>query len=305
MDDFDLVKNQMVLLKDQITILIDEIAKLNPAFIAFDIQKITKEEEAKCIHQGIDHLKVTPLDQWHHLHKTLNAYSDFYKDFSLSTQYVHRIPGVVVITQNQTFINTLVDNVNDAKDEIARIVRQNRESKQRHEFIHKAFKGIMTEQLYRKIHYVIEPVKNVWFNWASRPVPRIMSIEQAKKYVEDKKDAIPLWCDQEDWERLIKAAINDIESGRFEVIQKLKEFKSFPTIEFVKSDGKRKRHNATIPFLLFAQQENTLPKLSLLDDYDSSKNKTNAPYRATENKEMICAALGLIGVIKKHEKTKL
>ena len=265
--DETLAKEKMTLLRDKTNILIDDIAATNPAFVAFEIQQITKEDESKYIHQGIDFLEVNTISQWHEIYKVLNSYIDFYRDIKLSTQFVKRLPGIVVVTEKQDYFKDLVDSINKTKDEFAAIIRNGRNNKQRHEFIHSLFKGIMTEQVYRKIYYIDEPVTNVWFNWNSRPVPRTMSLSEAVAYLNTKKNDVPIWCDKTEWNAIIEAGINNVNSGQYTAVQKLKEFKAFPTVEFKKQPVdlpvQKVRRNATIPILLFAQDENTLPKLRI------------------------------------------
>lgn len=307
MDDIQLVKNEMASLIEKIELFKNEISKTKPAFIAFDIQKITKEDEKHFIHKGIDFLQVNELSQWNDLHIILNSFSDFYRDISLSTKFVQRMPGIIVVNENKELLISMIDAINLSKAEIANIVRNGRNSKQKHEFIHSVFTGIMTHQLYREINYLTESVSNVWFNWNSRPVPKSMTLEKADKYVKDKQELTPLWCEKSEWLTITNSALNEINSGRFESIQKLKEFKSFPTIEFVTLDPetgfkKKIRFNATTPFILFSQEKNILPQLSKLGNFEAKENNKKFRYSNSKNKLMICSQLNLVGVIKKHVK---
>ncbi|NQY88688.1 MAG: hypothetical protein HRT51_13260 [Colwellia sp.] len=282
----------------QTTLLIDMISKQNPYFVGYNIERISKEKEKNCIVEGIKHLSVRPLTHWSELHSVLNAWKDFYAPLTGSTMFVHRLPGFVIVNEDKETVLALVTSINTLKDDLANTIRHNRDKHQRHEFIHRAFSGVMTEQLYRKIQIKTDHVNNVWFNWVSRPVPQMYSLDDAVLYVEKKKSVPPIEFSATEWQARLNITISKITSGRYKKIQKLKQFRLLPTIEFnLIKDGEKKRnkHNATIPFILMGQENNAVPKFTPLSDFNVGDKDQKKPF-IKSNKEMLDQFLQLVGV---------
>lgn len=298
-DDFATVRTLMAQLMSSLESLISLVSAQKPFFVGYDIERITKEDEKTCIAQGVKTLDVKILNHWTQLHKVLNAWKDFYAPQTGSTMFVHRLPGFVTIIENQDEVLELVNSINLIKDNIAKTVRKNRDKHQRHTFIHTAFPGIMTEQLYRKIQFKTDHVNNVWFNWARRPVPKSFTLEEAVAHVEKLKSIPPIDYNQTDWVVRLDKVINNINSGCFVSIQKLKEFRLLPTIEFnmiIDEQRTRSRHNATVPFILFGQMKKLNPTYSELLPFDKASRNNTSAFDAT-TKEMIDPYLSLVGVL--------
>jgi hypothetical protein len=282
----------------QSTLLIDMVSKQNPYFVGYEIERIAKSEEKNCIDAGVKHLSVNPLAQWTELQSVLNAWKDFYAPLTSSTMFVNRLPGFVIVNEEKEAVLALVTYINVLKDDLANTVRHNRDKHQRHEFIHRAFSGVMTEQLYRKIQIKTDHVNNVWFNWVSRPVPKMYSLDDAVIYVEKKKSVPQIEFCPTEWKARLDITINKITSGRYKKIQKLKQFRLLPTIEFnliKEGEKKRNKHNATIPFILMGQAENAVPKFTPLLDFNAGDKEQKKPF-IESNKEMLDEFLQLVGV---------
>ena len=203
-----------------------------------------------------------------------------------------------MITEEIQTIKYLVNEINLTKDDLASIVREDRDDYQRHQFIHDAYSGIMTEQVYRHIHYFDKEVTNVWFNWASRPVPKTYSNSDAIKMLNDQLSRPKYLMSPKEWENMINKTINDVASGKFDYIQQMKEFRVLPTVElqfFEMLDvKKRRKSNATTPIILLGQEKNVLPKFSALKPYvNKNKDKTMT---LSSNKTMLNNYLRLVGV---------
>lgn len=292
------VKSLMSELVSQTELLIDVIAKQQPYFIGYQIERISKAQEKTCIVEGIQHLSVKPLTQWTELHGVLQSWQDFYAPLTASTKFVYRLPGFVIVNEEKDTVLALVTAINDLKDRIANTVRHNRDKHQRHDFIHSAFAGLMTEQLYRKIQIKDEHVNNVWFNWVSRPVPKTFTIEEAIVYIESKKNKPPIEFSITEWQARLAITLNKVASGRFQKIQKLKQFRLLPTIEFnliQEGQKKRNKHNATTPFILLGQVNNVNPSFTALTDF-SKADKAKKTAFIDRNKELIDSFLQLVGV---------
>jgi hypothetical protein len=285
-------------LNKQTTLLIDLIAKQNPYFVGYAIERISKEEEKSCIVNGVKQLAVKQMTLWIDLQSVLTSWKDFYAPLTGSTMFVHRLPGFVTVNQDKKKVLDLVNTINAIKDDIASTVRLNRDKHQKHEFIHQTFAGVMTEQLYRKIQIKTDHVNNVWFNWVSRPVPKSYSLKDAVTYVEKKKSHPPLEFSATQWAKHLDKTIANIKSGQYETIQKLKQFRLLPTIEFnliKEGEKKRNKHNATVPFILLGQENGALPTFTPLSDY-SNEGKNERVTTLQRNKVMIDDFLQLVGV---------
>ena len=298
-DKIELVE-QMEKLKALNTQLVELCAQQKPAFIGFDIERITIEMEKDVLRNGVKTLNVNTLDDWTQLYKVLESWGRFYKSADHSTKFVDRLPGIVVITDNITNIKMLVDNINLLKKEIAHTVRENRDPYQRHQFIHDTFQGIMTEQVYRDIRYFDNNVTNVWFNWASRPVPKSFTIKEAQQMLDEQLKRPKYLMSDQEWTKMIHHVKSEISTGNFSSIQQMKEFRVLPTIEMqhISKLGikKRAKHNATTPWILLGQEKNELPKFSTLKPYVN--NKADQSIKVRPNKVLLNPYLKLVGVKK-------
>lgn len=292
------VNKLMPELVSQTKLLIEMISKQKPYFVGYEIERISKDQEKYCIVDGVQHLSVKPLLQWTELQGVLNSWQDFYAPLMASTKFVHRLPGFVTVNQDKETIIALVNSINELKDNLANTVRHNRNKHQRHDFIHTAFSGIMTEQLYRKIQIKTDHVNNIWFNWVSRPVPQTYTIDDAVAYIENKKSVPPIEFSATEWRARLDITINKVISGRYTKIQKLKQFRLLPTIEFnLIKDGQKKRnkHNATTPFILLGQVSNLMPTFTALPDFNRLNKDEKSPF-INSNKELLDTFLQLVGV---------
>ncbi len=278
--------------------LIDICVKQNPAFIGFKIEQVSKDDEESYIHKGITSLKVDTLDKSHSLHVVLAAWGSYYKADGFSTKYVERLPGLVVINEQQDHVLELVTEINHKKNIVANIVQTGRDQYQRHQFIHDAFEFIMTEQVYRKITIFEDNITNAWFNWTSRPVPKTLSIEEAKSILEKQKNKPKNMLSPTEWTKIVNQCINNISSSQFQSIQQLREFRVLPTVELQSVDiygqKKRTKRNATTPIILLNQSNNSLPKFSLLNDYIATEQKQRN--RFSNNKVLLSNYFNLVGV---------
>ncbi len=292
------IRQNMETLKELHISLVDLCAQQNPAFMGFEIEKVTVDMEKHVLRDGVESLDVSTLEDWTHMHRVLNGWGSYYKAQGFSTKFVDRLPGFVVITQNQKDIKALIHEINRYKDAIAKDVRKNRDSYERHKFIHDTFSSIMTEQVYRHIHYFEKEVTNVWFNWASRPVPKSFTIKEALAMLKEQKKRPKYMMSHKEWETMIEKIESNIKTGGFSSIQQMREFRVLPTIELqyieTLDTKKRTKKNATTPIILLGQEKNVLPTFSALSPYQ--KNTTDKKMKLSANKTMINPYLRLVGV---------
>jgi hypothetical protein len=298
MNDVVDLKLAMSDLISHVKLLIKLCVAQDPNFVGFNIERITKTNEKEVIRRGIDNLSVDTLASWSELYTVLDAWGKFYKSDELSTKFVDRLPGIVVINGYQEEIISTVETINELKSLVATIVRNNRDHFERHEFIHTTFPFIMTEQVYRKIHVFSDHVTNTWFNWASRPVPKTFTIDEACVHLEQIRERPKFMYTPNEWQAIIDVCKNDFRSGLFSRIQKLKEFRVLPTVElqYIDDEGvkKRSKRNATTPIILLGQKDDIFPKISLLGNYKAAEKRKKT--KLSKNKIMINRQLGFVGV---------
>jgi hypothetical protein len=278
--------------------LIDLIVSNAAGVFGHTIEQVKAEDEASVIHNGIHSLEVkldTRLG-------VIKAHRRYLRDSTLSTQFVERKPGLIVITAQKDLIKATVVQINTLKDQIMAIVNAGRDKHQRHEFIHHVFPRIMTDQLRRHIHIIHEDVKNAWFNWTSRPVPEKFSIEEAIFLLEGQTDNVRDLLDIHEWKALIKSNVEELRSGLYDHVQRSKNVKLLPIMSgkrIVNEKENRFTKNANIPFLLFGQEDDQLPKISALPTFEKKDDSLPIKINIRARKKiMINSHLKLVGVLK-------
>lgn len=280
--------------------LIEVVSEQKPNFVGFDIEPVLKRNEVEYMDGQIKRLSVTTRVDWHELVGTLNSWKTFYKQDNESTLFTSRFPGFVVVSDKKEQVRSLVTQINNHKADIAQAIRHNRNERQRHEYIHQLFPGIITDLLYRQIHVIEDNVTNSWFNWTSRNVPYTMKPSEAKAWLQRIVDKPRLNHEPEQWKARINALIADVDSRIYPKFQRYKSYKCLPTIETKQTDhrgqSKRVKRNATTPIILLGQNGDTLPVYSSLGNYDASNHKHNGINGIAKNKDILDNELKLIGV---------
>jgi DNA replication terminus site-binding protein len=302
MEPYESIKYLMAELNVQHSVLLQLISDTEPKFVAFNIQTISKKDEASVITDGIQSLEVKSLEKRYHLSQILGFWSKYYKEDGVSTQFVERMPGLVVVSSKKQEIRYLTEQINSLKIKISKVVRNGRDHIQRHKFIHDAFPRIMTDQLYRKIHVIDNNVQRVWFNWTSRPIPRLLSNEQAVILLKKHEYNPSGLMTSEEWRLMIKAQIEDIRCELYSRIYVKKDFRLLPVLTYKEEEGKgifkRKTKNGCTPMLLLAQDSNSLPLFTHLESYHKPTMSEHIPLVKLTDKVYINAYLKLIGIVR-------
>ena len=295
-EDDTICRNLMRMLENQQTTLTNLMATITEQIIGFNIEQITKLDEANVIKTGIQSLQVTEATHA----SLLNYHKQYYRDITLSTRFVDRKPGLVVIDSQKDKIRVLVNTINYLKDEIINVVNNDRDQLERHDFIHRLFPRIMTVQLRRHIHIIEDNVTNAWFNWTRRPIPETLSVEESILFLEQEKDKPRSLISANEWKAMIEASIDNIRTNNYKSVQRLKRLKLLPIMSYqYKEDGeyKRKTKNANTPILLLGQQNNELPKISSLKNHFKPEDyKVTRKLRNSKQKNLINGHFKLVGI---------
>jgi hypothetical protein len=262
--------------------------------VGFKIEQILKQDEQQVIKQGIASLAVEPAN----LHQILRYHKEYFRDTTLSTLFVDRMPGFIVVPEKQNTIIALCNEINAMKKHLLSLINTpERDKYQRHDYMHSLFPRIMTDQFRRKIHYTTSNVSVCYFNFTARPVPKTFSIEKATQYIESLKDKPKNLFTETEWTNVLDDAIAFIRKGNFKHIEIEKELKVLPILtykEVVDGVTKTKTMNANTPFLLLGQKNNHIPKYTALKDYVRQTNQPKT--RSKKKKQLISSYLNLLGV---------
>jgi len=267
--------------------------------VGFEIEQIKAIDEPSAIKNGVDSLTVEKASRM----SILQFHRKYYRAQQLSTQFVERMPGFIVVKGQHNAIRELVLSINRLKIEIMTIVNTDRNKYERHEFIHLNFPRIMTDQFRRKIHMIDDHVTNCWFNWVSRPIPATLTVEEGISFLEQEEHNVRGLLDPKEWESMIQVAIAELRSGLFESVQRVKSLKLLPIMvyKFRDSIGEEKRmtKNANTPVLLFEQDDDLTPKYSNLDSYIKPTDVKVKKNTREKNRKILNPYLRLVGVYKK------
>lgn len=287
-------------IKSDIKSLVDMISLQSPDYVAFEIEEILRIDEAKSMNGGIEYLNVTQLNEWHDCNHALNAWSKFHKEYEISPVFNFRLPGFVVIKEDNAEIAALVTRINTDKKILHALVKEGRTHYNiRSEFIHSIDSSIITEQLYRKITLINDDVKTVWFNWASRHTPKIFTIEEFEKYIISKRKKVPLGYSDAQWNLKMCNLEKKCSHGKYKAIHRFKRRQAFPVIElnFIEKGIKRHQRTATTPYILNGQTSGA-PSFTALKPYTKSDIFKHERIVLPDNKEWIDEDLKLIGILK-------
>jgi hypothetical protein len=266
-------------------------------YLGFSISGVQIKEEQDVLANGFTHIPVCVLRATADIPSFLSAWTRYGAGENMSTRFVYRMPGIVVVPYNEMIIETVAD-INRLKSSIAAFVRMNRTPEQRHEFIHERFPGIMTEQLYRKINLEHGHIKNAWFNWTRRPVPRAYTKDQAIAFVTNQQERPRNMEVPSIWKARMEALAQDMRYSRVKRYQRYKLYKALPTVTLNKrqSDGTfvRLPKNATTPIILMGQDDLHLPTYSELGDYHAPVDSPT--FSMGKNKILLDSSLKLVAV---------
>lgn len=279
--------------------LIDIISAQNPEFVGFEIEEILRVDEAKSMNGGIESLNVTRLDEWHYCNRVLNSWGQFNKDYEISPIFNFRLPGFVVIKEDNKNVAALVTRINSDKKSLHALVMDGRKHYiARSEFIHSIDASLISEQVYREISLIPDEVKTVWFNWATRPTPKIFTIEEFEKHIISKRKKVPIEYSETQWHLKMEHLEKICRSGKYKSIHRFKRRQAFPVIElnFAVKGMKRHQRTATTPYILNGQV-NGAPSFTALKTYSKADMFKHETITLPDNKEWIDEDLKLIGIL--------
>lgn len=290
--------------------LTNVLSEQDSDFRAFAIPDVTIDEAKKRLKNGDapNFIKVVTLSNWTDRVRVMNSITRAEVNTGQSTSYVSRTPGIVVVRREHDYVRTLIKELNSTKKEIALIVQRpdpkgkhTRTTEQKHEFIHDAIPGVMTEQLYRCIHVEEKPVSNVWFNWTSRPTPKTIEKENYETFFslmkENKRGGITKT--QEEWNLEVEALYSEALTNGFDKIQVYKTANVLPTqiVKYQEEGAKRKTKTAATPIILMGQENSKLPVFSELGNYVKKPRSADKPMRINSKyKAVLSEELKLVGV---------
>lgn len=279
-------------------------------FKLFHIEDIKAIDEENVREHGVDFLEVTSMHDDVHRSAAISALSKTSKAIGESTLYVSRSPGLLLVNDQQDDIRQLLDDINAIKDTLANAVRYidmptgdtkidanlpKRDKHQRHKFLHDALPGVMSEQLYRHIYYIDEPVSHVWFNWVQRPVNRKMDHASARQYLNEQRVRPRDEFTPTQWDLRMDEAVVALDAFDFFETKRLLRNMPIMTYQYT-DDTRRNTKNANMPVILFGQGTHGLPKTSELKHWNKNARQAVSRNVLGLHKELLVPSLNFYGV---------
>ena len=211
------------------------------------------------------------------------------------------MPGVIQTSIANDDIIEQIQHINQTKDQIKHLVQTGRNHYQRHEFIHQALPRVMTEQLYRHIHYSTKQMKSIWFGWrvkrqTNQSLTQLQAIDLLKENSLKPKGYIP----QQQWQAMIDVAIDQIQTQSFKRIQRQRQYKTHPTMAYSYYDQsdqlKRGKISIATPIILLAQTYKHWPVRTPLEDFNAGVHQ-NIQDDTVVNSVELFKPLKLIGIL--------
>lgn len=172
----------------------------------FQLPKIPEGEE----HNKITEIAVSTISGEQAFFMALQAYRKLYADRGISKKAAFRLPGYIQVYGQRDKIAARVNQLNEHKEQFKSTVQQLKGAKQKHDLIHKLFPGLITKQLYRRLHAVESDISTLSFIWAQRHV----TYKTTKKEIEQKLlkqlHHPPSNCSKDDWTAFLNREIDDI-----------------------------------------------------------------------------------------------
>lgn len=143
----------------------------------------------------------------------LNSYSDIYAKDGVSRKSVFRLPGYIQIdSQNNEDIVLLVNKLNLNKELFKKTVQKINGARKRHEIVHNVCPGVITKQLYRKIHVLEQEVSYIGFFWTQRYVTKRTTSRGVIEVLENQMKKPPVNSSREQWEEFLTEEISNIKA---------------------------------------------------------------------------------------------
>lgn len=162
-------------------------------------------------HNKVSKIRVTTYTGEAAFFKAMNAFSKVYADDGMSRKSVFRLPGYIQIDANRTEIIDLVSKINKEKAEFKDFVDQIKGAKKKHDIVHGLFPGLITKQLYRRLHAVNTDISQLGFCWAQRFVTTTTTREEVISKIKCQIDNPPLNCNPDEWRIFLEREITDIQ----------------------------------------------------------------------------------------------
>ncbi|HFI9381284.1 TPA: DNA replication terminus site-binding protein [Vibrio parahaemolyticus] len=173
----------------------------------FQLPRIAIGEE----HNKISEIRVSTTSGDAAFFKAMNAFSKIYAEDGMSRKSVFRLPGYIQIDTDRSKIRALVSAINYEKNQFKELVKQIEGAKKKHDIVHGLFPGLITKQLYRRLHVVSSDISLLGFCWAQRFVTTKTTRERVIDKIKGQIKNPPLNCDPDEWETFLNREITDIQ----------------------------------------------------------------------------------------------
>ncbi|MDF4421705.1 DNA replication terminus site-binding protein [Vibrio parahaemolyticus] len=162
-------------------------------------------------HNKVSEISVSAVTGETAFFKAMNAFRKVYAEDGMSMKSVFRLPGYIQIDADRSKVKALVSAINHEKDQFKELVKQIEGAKKKHDIVHGLFPGLITKQLYRRLHAVNSDISQLGFCWAQRFVTTKTTREEVIAKIKGQIKNPPLNTDPDDWETFLNREITDIQ----------------------------------------------------------------------------------------------
>lgn len=213
MNDSNLsIRSELKYQMTQITQLFDDLRDTvqSSEFITAEVFKLP------VVNRGAEHLKIEEIPV-EHLHgeraffEGVQSFRKMYADEGVSTKAAYRLPGYIQLGSSKGSIKKIISQINSHKELFKLEVQKIEGAKKKHDLIHELFPGLITKQLYRKLHTVDDNISSMGFFWANRFVTYKTTKDEVIASIKKQMNHPPKGRDSDEWISFLNMEITDIQ----------------------------------------------------------------------------------------------
>lgn len=166
----------------------------------FRIPRVMKDEESEPVKKVV----VTPIKGVTAYHEAIRAYKNFYAEDGYSSKAAFRLPGYIQVSpESSCRITNIIDQINSLADSFKAKVTTIAGASERHAIVHQLFPGLITKQLYRRLH-AVEDVSSMGFFWANKFVTNKTSKDAVEELLKGQRTKPPQGVSTSVWSTFVE-----------------------------------------------------------------------------------------------------
>lgn len=206
------IRSELKYQMTQITQLFDELSHSvqTSELISAEVFKLP------VVNRGAEHLKIEEIPVIHlrgerAFFEATQSFRKMYADEGVSTKAAFRLPGYIQLSSSKGNIKQIVSLINKHKKLFQQEVQKIEGAKKKHDLIHELFPGLITKQLYRRLHTVEDNISYMGFFWANRFVTYKTTKDEVIASIKKQMNHPPKGTDPTEWISFLNMEITDIQ----------------------------------------------------------------------------------------------